>query len=191
MMNKQVLREVYLQKRLTLSEEEYDSRNRGISAQFVRFTSRLTLTSVHTFLPMLKKREVDTWPLIEHLRQRFPDLQLYTSRTLPAAQLEHYPLHKDIRLEENRWGIPEPVGCEPCRPESISMIITPLICFDRAGHRIGYGKGYYDRFLAAYPEALKVGVSLGPPLDKISCTDEHDVRLDHCITPFKVYTFRD
>jgi len=64
------------------------------------------------------------------------------------------------------------------------------MAFDLKGYRIGYGAGFYDRFLEqCRPGILKVGLSHFPPLDQLIDTNDHDMKLDFCITPYKVYKF--
>jgi 5-formyltetrahydrofolate cyclo-ligase len=72
----------------------------------------------------------------------------------------------------------------------IDMVFVPLLVTDREGHRVGYGKGFYDKYLKqCRPDCLKVGFSYFDPLDAIEGKDEFDVPLDLCITPNKVYVF--
>jgi 5-formyltetrahydrofolate cyclo-ligase len=189
MVNKQVLRETYLEKRLFLSEEEYVLRNSLLSQRFMESVDLSATTSLHTFLPMLEKREVNTWLIINFLRRQHPHINLYTSRTLADGHLEHYLLLEETRLKVSKWGIPEPVDTKPVSLNDLHIILVPLISFDKKGHRIGYGKGYYDRFLKKFPGALKIGVSLSPPLDKINFMDERDVAMHTCITPYAYYKF--
>jgi 5-formyltetrahydrofolate cyclo-ligase len=69
-------------------------------------------------------------------------------------------------------------------------VFIPLLAFDKSGHRVGYGAGYYDRFLSkCKPDCLKVGLSFFEPVDEISDADEFDVKLNHCVTPSKIWTF--
>lgn len=190
MVNKDTLRSTYLEKRLTLSDEELDKRNRFIFKRMIDNLDLEKVSHMHVFLPISEKKEVNTWLLIHHIRSRHPDMTLYTSRSLRSGELEHFILEEDTRLLVNKWGIPEPAEAAPLVPRALDLIIVPLIIFDKTGHRIGYGKGYYDRFLAHYPEALKVGVSLSPPLDNINFAEERDIALDRCLTPYADYQFR-
>jgi 5-formyltetrahydrofolate cyclo-ligase len=66
----------------------------------------------------------------------------------------------------------------------------PLLCFDKHGHRVGYGKGYYDNFLGdCRPETIKIGLSLFEVEDEIDAIYADDVPLNFCVTPDKVYPF--
>lgn len=190
MVNKHVLRRTYLEKRLFLSDAEYEERNRLLLKKCIDSIDLSAETHLHIFLPIVEKKEVNTWLFIHHLRSTRTDIHLYTSRALPGGALVHYPLTEDTRLQVNKWGIPEPAESEPVIPAKLDIILIPLIICDKNGHRIGYGKGYYDRFLRQYPDARKIGVSLSPPLDKIQFMEDMDVAMDQCLTPFQSYTFR-
>ena len=70
------------------------------------------------------------------------------------------------------------------------MILVPLLAFDRKGMRVGYGKAFYDKFLAGCkPDIIKVGVSILDPVESIDDVYEHDVPLSCCITPKEFYDF--
>lgn len=71
----------------------------------------------------------------------------------------------------------------------IDLVIVPLLAFDLDGNRVGYGKGYYDKFLQNCENALKIGICLEKPLLKILDINEYDIKLDYCITPEKIYSF--
>jgi 5-formyltetrahydrofolate cyclo-ligase len=70
------------------------------------------------------------------------------------------------------------------------MVLVPLLCADPSGHRVGYGKGFYDRYLAkCRPGCLKIGLNYFAPVDQGFDADEHDIRLDACVTPELTYHF--
>ena len=84
-------------------------------------------------------------------------------------------------------GIPEPIH-KAIYQSNPDLILVPLLGFDKKGNRVGYGKGFYDRFLAkCRSDVLKVGVSFFEPTDRISDVSPFDIRLDYCITPARVW----
>jgi 5-formyltetrahydrofolate cyclo-ligase len=90
----------------------------------------------------------------------------------------------------NKWGIAEPLPFNLVEPSNIDTILVPLIGFDQVGHRIGFGKGFYDRYFENYPaERNRIGISYFEPIPKIEDTHEFDVPLTHCITPSNSYEF--
>jgi 5-formyltetrahydrofolate cyclo-ligase len=112
-----------------------------------------------------------------------------TNRQL--GRLENIEFSPATELVENNWGIREPVG-EDTDPELMDVVVVPLLCFDGAGHRVGYGKGYYDEFLSrCQPDCRKAGVSFFPPVKQIDDLHDRDIQLDLCITPGRVYHFNE
>ena len=104
--------------------------------------------------------------------------------------MEHYLLTDTLKIKENKWGIPEPVSGIKIPEKDLEVIFVPLLVFDQKGHRIGYGKGFYDRFLAKCPEnSIKIGVSFLKQSSESIEVLPTDVPLDYCITPDKVYKF--
>jgi 5-formyltetrahydrofolate cyclo-ligase len=74
--------------------------------------------------------------------------------------------------------------------DAIDVVITPLLAFDLKGYRVGYGKGFYDRFFASlHNDAKRIGISLFGPCSDIENITELDIPLTHCVTPNKTYTF--
>lgn len=139
---------------------------------------------------MVHNREPDTWLIIERLRREFPHIRLSIPRINPKNDvLENFYFEGLHQLEENNWGIKQPKQGTPTEGAKIDMVLVPLLAFDKRGHRVGYGKGYYDRFLTTCrPECLKIGLSLFPPLEKIP-DEAQDIALDGCVTPEGVLQF--
>ena len=189
MVDKKVLRKVFLEKRLLLSASEYQYRNQLLLDKIISETDLTGVQVIHIFLSIIRQKEIDTRPIIIALEENYSGLTFAVSRTLPKRELIHYHLHEETHLETNSWGIPEPVTGREINNEDIDLVFVPLVVCDKSGDRIGYGGGYYDIFLSRIPRARKIGLSLSPLLDKIPCTEPFDVKLDSCITPFEVHKF--
>ena len=144
--------------------------------------------SLHTFIRIAKFNEFDTSMIYFRLWRDHPEIMTSAPR-LESGELAAVPFGPDTEMIESDWGIREPPG-EPIDPVEIDLVVVPLLCFDRAGHRVGYGKGYYDRFLArCRPDCRKIGVSLFPPIDEIEGIHDGDVPLDAVVTTNEVHTF--
>nr|MCU0396414.1 5-formyltetrahydrofolate cyclo-ligase [Chitinophagaceae bacterium] len=88
------------------------------------------------------------------------------------------------------FGVEEPLTGKPVDPGMIDLVFVPLLAFDKKGYRVGYGKGYYDRFLKrCRPDVMTLGLSLFPPVEAIGDLHTNDVPLKYCITPHKIYAF--
>ena len=143
----------------------------------------------HLFMTAEKNKEVDTSYLLSILQGK--DKQPVVPKMVDDHCLEHYLLTDQITLKLNRWGIPEPLSGVAITPQQIEVVFVPLLVFDLQGHRVGYGKGYYDRFLGECPKStIKVGLSFFDPVNKIEDIDNHDIALDYALTPRETYAFR-
>lgn len=190
-MTKAEARQYIRQQRKRLGEEAYLQANQQLRNLLFAYLQKLSLRTVHCFLPILKNREVDTWPVIRHLQHQ--NIRVVVPKSdLHSHRMEHFLLEPHTQCLENDWGIPEPVDQRLLKVQEHEMdaVLLPLMAFDTTGERVGYGKGYYDRFLAACrPKAVKIGLSLFAPVKKISDTTPLDVRLDTAITPDRVWIF--
>lgn len=94
-------------------------------------------------------------------------------------------------LVESTFHVPEPTGHEiPARPEDVRVVIVPVLGFDRSGNRLGYGAGYYDRFLSAHPDLRRIGLAFAcQEVPGVPC-DANDIRMDTVITENEVISCR-
>jgi len=109
---------------------------------------------------------------------------------LKENTLSHFYFDKNTALEVSSFGILEPINAKECNPKNIDIVIVPLLIFDKKGNRVGYGGGFYDRFIAQLnPKAKLIGVSLFEPIEEINDLHEFDKKLDYCVTPESIYSF--
>jgi 5-formyltetrahydrofolate cyclo-ligase len=185
--HKDELRKKYRDLRGKLSTEEVLENSIAI-ANHCLAVDLWTKSLYHLFLYSEKKNEVNTSFLLSVLQGK--DKQIVVSKILNESKLEHYLLSDQTLLKENDYGIPEPVSGIKINPLEIDVVFLPLLVFDKQGHRVGYGKGYYDRFLAdCQKETIKVGISFFEPIDKIEDIDENDIAMDFVVTPNQVFSF--
>ena len=186
-MTKQEAREIYLQKRLDLSEGEYQQLNLQLYHQFFTQLDLSFIKCIHFYLPIEGKREPDTWPIIERIRREFPHIRISLPK-MKGDELENIYFEGLHQLKKNKWGILEPEQGVTTPLEKIDMVIVPLLAFDHVGHRVGYGKGFYDRFLAkCRKECNKIGLSLFDPIQKIDDIETYDLKLTNCLTPSQLF----
>ena len=136
----------------------------------------MLIDTVHIYLS--KDKEINTWNIIAHIFKYYKTKIIVPK--VKGLDLENYYLVENTRLVKNTFGIYEPIEGELFDSDSFDLIIIPLLCVNKEGYRIGYGKGYYDRFLSKY-SGLKVGLALEDPIDFEA--ENHDVKLDRCIFP--------
>ncbi|MEZ5427414.1 MAG: 5-formyltetrahydrofolate cyclo-ligase [Pyrinomonadaceae bacterium] len=190
-MTKNELRKIYLERKKDLSDEERTGKSLQIAEHFFRHCNLENVRFLHVFLSIGSAGEVDTAPIIERLWREFPQIRTVVPRIdRETGLLESVEYDADSNLLINYWGIREPAGNKVVENEEIDLVIVPLLCVDRRGHRVGYGKGFYDKFLAGCrADCLKTGVSFFPPIDEISDVHGGDVPLDFAITPEGVVKF--
>ena len=149
-MTKKELRKIYLKKRMDLSEGEYEQLNRELTDHFFKAVKLSGINVLHTFLPIKRTREVNTWHIIERIKKDHTHVKVSVPKiNNQTSELEHYFLESPDQLKNNTWEIPEPVYGIPTSTEKIDAVLVPLLAFDKLGHRLGYGRGFYDRFLAS------------------------------------------
>ena len=192
-MTKQELRQHYLQKRQALSEAQYAQLNFQLYQNFFSAIDLSFVKVLHTFLSILSKKEVDTWLIIDRIRREYPHIRISIPKVNgKTGELENFYFEGLHQLATNEWGIQEPKQGTPTESEKIDLVLVPLLAFDQFGHRVGYGKGYYDKFLIkCRSDCKKIGLSLFTVEDKIADTNNSDIALDQCITPTQIINFKD
>lgn len=189
-MQKKELRNFFLQKRLSLSDEQIDSESIHI---FNLLTQNFNLSGLKicTFLPIIKKNEINTFKLLTYI-EKYNFKLFITKWHIENNELTIHKFNSKEDLITNKFGIPEPKNINIIEvPNEISIVLVPMLCFDKKGNRVGYGKGVYDQFLKKFNKAktLFIGLSFFNPIDEISDINEYDVKLNYCITPNKIYHF--
>lgn len=135
--------------------------------------------------------EPPTGLLTRYLQFQNPELVISYPRTNWAdGTFEAIAVGDDPVFRISERGIPDPPDGEIIDPGTLDLVLVPLLAFDRHGYRVGYGKGFYDRYLAqCSSHCLLAGLSYFEPVDKIADAGDFDVPLDICITPQNVYVF--
>lgn len=189
-MDKKGLRKIFLKERTLLSEEDRSRANGKIMERFRQLNWK-GVEYVHLFLPITEKGEIDTLSLIDWLRLEHPEVQILVPRAnFSNGTMEHIVYTESTVLESSNYGIPEPKDGVSVPSEKVDRVFIPLVCFDEKGYRVGYGKGFYDRFLAeCRPNAEKIGLSFFKAVQAISDIHEKDIKLDACICPEQYYSF--
>lgn len=189
-LTKSEARKHFLNQRNALTNEQVEKLYQDLLKQFQQLELG-GISQIHLFLPILSKKEVNTYPIAQWLREKHPEIQMVLSKSdLENRTLRHFIWNEHSVLGENRWGITEPQGGKEVKAEELDLILVPMLSCDKRGHRVGYGKGFYDRFLAqCRKDVQKVGLSFFEPIEAISDVGEHDIPLDTCITPQKIWKF--
>lgn len=190
-MKKSAIRKKYLSKQKSLSASVRTEKNLSIKERFFGSFDLTHISILHYFDSIEEKGEVDTSLIINELWQKYVRIITFAPRVnFAKGILEHLEVNQNTQLELSSWGIFEPVGNELVETETIDLVLVPLLCFDKRGFRVGYGGGFYDKFLVKCREdCLKIGLSFFDPVEEIEDVQDFDVKLDFCITPEKVWEF--
>lgn len=188
-MDKESIRNAFREKRRALSREEIRIFSDKISDYLLHYLNdQNAIKHIHLFLPIDRLHEVDTFPLYYILQSK--GYRIYTSVVNKESDnLDTLDISEVDQFESNPWGIPIPVNATPVIPDQVQIVLVPLLAYDRLGFRLGYGKGYYDKYLASLKSnIIKIGLSFFDPHDSIP-VESHDIPLDYCITPGGIQKF--
>ena len=187
-MTKSELRIQYKSFRKKLSEAEIENYSLAI-ANGVLALDLWDKTYFHVFLPIEQQKEVNTEFILHLLSGK--DKEIVISKSdFTTRKMTHFLLTDTTKIKKNDYQIPEPVDGIEVPTSKIQVVFVPLLAFDNHGNRVGYGKGFYDQFLAeCQPDTLKIGLSFFEAETIISDVYETDIRLNFCITPKNCYRF--
>jgi 5-formyltetrahydrofolate cyclo-ligase len=187
-MTKQELRTFYKTRRLELSSNELEERSQLICENVFK-NFQLEEKQISLFLPIERQKEINTYKILEK------GMAIGAKIALPKMDddefnLKHFQFENHTQLKTNNWGIPEPQFGKLIKNKELDFVFVPLLTLDSTGHRVGYGKGFYDRFLKkCRPDCIFIGLHLFDETNEISDTDSHDIPLHFCITPEKLMRF--
>jgi 5-formyltetrahydrofolate cyclo-ligase len=188
-MFKKEIRSKYKILRKGLSAKEIDEMSLAIA------NTILTLpiwdkTYFHLFLAIEEQKEVNTEFVLHLLSGK--DKEICISKSdFESRNMTHYLLTDYMKIKKNKYNIPEPVDGIEVPVNKLEVVFVPLLAFDSTGNRVGYGKGFYDKFLSeCNSDSIKIGLSFFEPEELISDVFEGDVKLDFCVTPKSVFQFK-
>jgi len=189
-MNKADARRLYRDKRMQLSEAERSKMDDLMLIQFQRVDLPF-LQSVLSYWPIEENHEPNTHLFTGYLKFKNPEIRIcYPVADFNNLAIQAVATDIDTPFEKGKLNIHEPNGGASISVTEIEMVFVPLIIFDPNGYRVGYGKGFYDKYLAqCSDECIKTGFSYFEPVSSIDDRHDFDVPLDLCITPQNIYVF--
>jgi 5-formyltetrahydrofolate cyclo-ligase len=191
-MKKEDLRFLFKQRRSELTDQMKLKLDDLLLIQF----QKLPIDIPSNFMSYIIKEdsnEFDPQSIIDYCSFKNLDIEIsfpVMLKNINSAEMNAVNATSETKFITNSYGIPEPAQGNEMSPEIIDIVIVPLICFDKTGNRVGYGKGYYDRFLKkCRKDCLKIGFSYFPPAESIEDINEFDVPLDYGICPDAIHEF--
>ena len=172
-MDKKELRRTIRERKRAMTEEEIVQRSEKLGKLFVQSEAYKNAKTIYGYLPY--NQEVRTVPMLE---QALKDGKKVAVPKVYGDEMKFLYLDDLTKVSKGYAGIPEPIADGPVADDETALVLMPGLAFDPQGHRIGYGGGFYDKFLAAEPNhptlALCYEFQLLPELD----TEEHDIPVD-------------
>ena len=172
-MDKKELRRSIRERKRAMTEEEIVSRSEKLGVLFAQSEAYKNAKTIYGYLPY--NQEVRTVPMLE---QALKDGKKVAVPKVYGDEMKFLYLDDLTKVSKGYAGIPEPIADGPVADDETALVLMPGLAFDPQGHRIGYGGGFYDKFLAAEPNqptlALCYEFQLLPELD----TEEHDIPVD-------------
>lgn len=191
-MKKSDIRISFKEKRLQLTTAQIEKMDDLMLIHFQKLTIDIPAL-IMTYSPIKKLKEFDPQSITDYCYFKNPDQQLFypvVGEKDKNCEMRAVIVDDNTFFETNKYGIDEPVDGIDMIPSEIDMFIVPLLAFDKKGNKVGYGKGYYDRFLKqCRKDCIKIGFSYFDAVEKIEDLDRYDIKLDYCITPGRVFTF--
>lgn len=181
---KQQLREELLRRRSKLHLSEYRNKSGYIVQSLKNQPEFGNAKVIHCYVSMNKRNEVNTHPLIKDLVKGEKKLAVPVTN-FGDGTLSHIYLEKFEDLKENKWGVLEPQNGELANVEDFDLVIVPMVGGDHDKNRIGYGKGFYDRFLQKI-KCPAIGLIFNCCLIEEIPVEPFDVALDKCISESKI-----
>lgn len=187
-MEKKKLRTKYKELRLKLSNDEMEEKSLAIANQLLKLDI-WDNTYFHIYLPIEEQKEVNTEFILNILQAKDKEIVISKSN-FETTTMNHFLLTDNTKIKKNEYNIPEPINGLPVPTEMIDVVFIPLLAYDKQGNRVGYGKGFYDRFLSeCKPNVVKIGLSFFEPEELIEDVFENDVKLDYCVNANEIICF--
>ncbi len=189
-MTKSELRKIYKQKRLDIPSKEKLRLDDLLLLQLQTFNFD-GIDTLLTFWPMANMAEPNTHLYNGYLRHMVQGLKItYPVSDFITNNFVAKLINEDTIYTTNSYGVTEPKAGQIINPIDIDLIFVPLLTCDKQGFRVGYGKGFYDRFLnQCKADVVLMGFSYFEPVEEITDTNEFDIPLNFCITPNAVFEF--
>lgn len=172
-MNKQDLRKQIREKKKQMSESEILSRSTHLAAQFFETDVYKNAKTLYGYLPY--NQEVRTVPILE---QALRDGKSVAVPKVYGEEMRFIRLDNLSRVAKGYAGIPEPIDDTPVAEDKTALVLMPGLAFDPQGHRIGYGGGFYDRFLSLEPNHPTVALCYDFQVLEHLETEEFDIPVD-------------
>lgn len=187
---KSELRKIYRKKREILSMQDMHV----LLASMVDYFREVPIVAhglTMSYNPMVSKKEVDPDVFEQvHAEENGASRFCLPSANFASGEMTAFMDDDELEWENPGFGLSQPYSGNRVDPLSIDIVFVPLLAFDEQGFRLGYGKGFYDRFLkTCRPDVQKIGFCWFEAETSLPEIGAHDVPLNYCVTPQRLYVF--
>jgi len=184
------LRKYFLTLRAGMKDEALARLNEAILHRLQQLPELAAADTIHAFWPLAGRKEIDLRPLLKGFREAgkqivLPVVLSFSDWQKGRVRMEHRLFEGETNLRPNRWEVHEPVETSLVKVHDLDAVIVPALAVDRQGYRLGYGKGYYDEFLATCRCPL-ICPTLASGLTDWLPTFPHDIPVDLIVTELEV-----
>ena len=172
-MNKKELRNLIRQRKRAMTPEEIESRSASLAEKFYETEHYRNAKTIYGYLPY--NQEVRTVPMLE---RALADGKIVAVPKCYGEEMRFILMDDLSKVEKGYAGIPEPIADGPVAEDETALVLMPGLAFDPQGHRIGYGGGFYDKFLAAEPGHPTVALCYEFQVFDSLEVDEYDIPVD-------------
>ena len=172
-MDKQALRKEIRDKKRAMTEAEIIAASQRLAELFVASEAYRQAKTIYGYLPY--NQEVRTVPM---LQQALADGKRVAVPKCYGDEMRFIYLEDLSQVEKGYCGIPEPITDEPVADDKTALVLMPGLAFDPQGHRMGYGGGFYDKFLEKEPNHPTIALCYGFQMLEHLETEAHDIPVD-------------
>ena len=175
-MDKKELRRTIRERKRAMTEAEIQERSQKLGALFLASEPYRKAKTIYGYLPY--NQEVRTVPMLEHALR---DGKQVAVPKVYGDEMRFIYLQDMSLVEKGYAGIPEPIADGPVADDATALVLMPGLAFDPEGHRIGYGGGFYDKFLSREPQHPTLALCYEFQMLAKLETEEHDIPVDHVL----------
>lgn len=172
-MDKKILRKQIREQKRAMTPGQIEEKSRRLGQQLMASSLYRNAKTIYGYLPY--NQEVRTVPILE---QALRDGKCVAVPKVFGDEMRFISINDLSQVEKGYAGIPEPVADGPVAQDPDALVLMPGLAFDQEGHRIGYGGGFYDRFLAHEPDHPTVALCYDFQMLPVLETEEHDIPVD-------------
>ena len=172
-MNKQELRRTIRERKRAMTEEEIVERSNALAEKFYNTPAYQAASTIYGYLPY--NQEVRTVPM---LQQALDEGKRVAVPKVYGEEMRFIYLEDLTQVSKGYAGIPEPIADAPVAEDKQALVLMPGLAFDPQGHRIGYGGGFYDKFLAKEPHHPTLALCYEFQMQAHLDTEEFDIPVD-------------